>query len=191
ERGMGAADGRLGKMDLGAGQSLARLGMDIARLDLDMRAELFENHDEKIDRPGANRAAAGQGNLSLAHPREKRRDDPETRPHFGDELVGRHRIDNLARAKVDRPARVRGGARPPSIDRMIDAMMTENAQKHANVGEIRDIFEGQRFAREQGGDHQWKRRVLGAGNPYDTIQRLAADDPNTVQGTPRFQKSPN
>jgi hypothetical protein len=74
---------------------------------------------------------------------------------------------------------------------MIDAMMTENAQKHANVGEIRDIFKGQRFAREQRGDHQWKRRVLGAGYPYDAIQRLAADDPNTIQGTPRFQKSPN
>jgi hypothetical protein len=92
---------------------------------------------------------------------------------------------------VDRPARVRGGARPPSIDRMIDAMMTENPQEHANVGEIRDIFEGQRFAREQRGDHQWKRRVLGARNPYDAIQRLAADDPNTVQRTPRFQKCPN
>jgi hypothetical protein len=74
---------------------------------------------------------------------------------------------------------------------MIDAMMTENPQEHANVGEIRDIFEGQRFAREQRGDHQWKRRVLGAGNPYDAIQRLAADDPNTVQRTPRFQKCPN
>ena len=71
---------------------------------------------------------------------------------------------------------------------MIDAMMTEYAQEHANVGEIRDIFKGQRFAREQRGDHQWKRRVLGAGNPYDAIQRLAADDPNTIQGTPRFQK---
>jgi len=165
--------------------------MDIARLDLDMRSELFENHDKKIDRPSTNRAAAGQGNLGLAHPCEKRRDDPETRPHFGDELVGRHRIDDLARAKVDRPARVRGGARPPSIDRMIDAMMTENAQEHANVGEIRDIFKGQRFAREQRGDHQWKRRVLGAGNPYHAVQCLAADDPNTVQETPRFQKSSN
>ena len=67
-------------------------------------------------------------------------------------------------------------------------MVTENAQEHADVGGIRDIFKGQRFAREQRGDHQWKRRVLGAGNPYDAIQRLAADDPNTIQGTPRFQK---
>jgi hypothetical protein len=73
---------------------------------------------------------------------------------------------------------------------MIDAMMTENAQEHANVGKIRDIFKGQRFAREQRGDHQWKRCVLGAGNPYDTIQSLAADDPNAIQGTPRFQKCP-
>src|ERR1700736_3152607 len=122
--------------------------MDIARLDLDMRSELFENHDEKLDRPSADRAAAGQGNLGLAHPCEKRRDDPETRPHFGDELIGRHCIDNLARAKVHRPARMRKGTGPPSIDRMIDAMMTEYAQEHANVGEIRDIFKGQRFARE-------------------------------------------
>src|ERR1700724_4032656 len=109
--------------------------MDIARLDLDMRSELFENHDEKIDRPGANRAATRQGNLCLAHPCEKRRDDPETRPHFGDELVGRHCIDDLARAKMDRPARVRKGTGPPSIDRMIDAMMTEDAKGHANVGD--------------------------------------------------------
>src|ERR1700726_768585 len=165
--------------------------MDIARLDLDLRAELFENHDEKIDRPSANRAAAGQGNLGLADPCEKRRDDAEASPHFGYELVGRRRVDDPARAKVDRPARVRGGARPPSIDRMIDAMMTENPQEHANVGEIRDIFKGQRFAREQRGDHQWKRRVLGAGNPYHAVQCLAADDPNTVQETPRFQKSSN
>src|ERR1700739_5024109 len=165
--------------------------MNIARLDLNMRAELLENHDEEIDRPSANRATAGAGQLGLARPCEKRRDDPETCSHFGDKFVGRHRIDDLARAKVDRPARVRGGARPPSLYRMIDAMMTENAQKQANVGEIRDIFKGQRFPREQRGDHQWKRRVFSAGNPYDAIQRLAADDPNTIQGTPRLQKSPN
>ena len=36
ERGMRAADRHLGKMDLGAGQPLRRLGMNIAGLDLDL-----------------------------------------------------------------------------------------------------------------------------------------------------------
>ena len=191
ERGMGAADRHLGKMDLGAGQPLRRLGMDIARLDLDLRPELFENHDEKIDRPCADRAATREGNLGLPHPREKRCDDPETRPHFRDELIGSRRVDDLARAEVKCPARMRGGARLPAIDRVIGAMMTENAQKQADIGEIRDIFEGQSFFCEKRRNHQRQGRVFGAGNPYDAIKFLAADDTNPIQQIPLFKKFRN
>ena len=97
---------------------------------------------QQIDRPRADRAAAGQRDLGLAHPREQRRDDPETRPHFRDELVGRRGVDDLARGEVNCAARMRGRARPPAIDRMIDAVMAENAQQHADVGEISGYFRG-------------------------------------------------
>ena len=142
QRGMSAANGHFGKMDLGTGQPLWRLGLHIARLDLDHRPKLLKNHEEKIDGPRANRAPAGEGNLGLAHPREKRRDDPKTRPHPGDELIGSRGIDDLTGAEMESPASARGSTRAPAIDRVIDAMMTENTQKHAYVCEIGNILEG-------------------------------------------------
>src|ERR1700730_5676761 len=68
-------------------------------------------------------------------------------------------------------------------------MMTENAQKHTDIGEIRDIFKGQGLFCEKRRDHQRQCRVLGAGNPYDAIEFLATDDTNPIQQIPLFKKA--
>jgi hypothetical protein len=52
---------------------------------------------------------------------------------------------------------------------VIDAVMTENAQKPSDIGEIRDIFKGQSLFCEKRCDHQRQGRVLGTGNPDDAI----------------------
>ena len=54
----------------------------VAAVDLDLGAEPLHRHDEKIDRPRADGAAAGQRNPRLAHARQQRRQHPEARPHL-------------------------------------------------------------------------------------------------------------
>ena len=102
-------------------QALRRLGVDIAGLDLDFGAELFQRHQQEIDRPRADGAAAGQRHPRLAHARQQRRDDPEARAHLRDQLIGRHRVDDVARGEMDRAAGVGGRAMAAAVDRMIDA----------------------------------------------------------------------
>ncbi len=87
QRRMRAADRDFRKVDFRADETLGRAGMDIAGFDLDRGAELFEHHEEKIDRPRADGAAAGQRHARLAHARDERRNDPKARPHFRDEII--------------------------------------------------------------------------------------------------------
>ena len=81
-----------------------RLGDDVAALDVELRAERLEPHQEEVDRPRADGAAAGQRHARLVHAREQRPDHPEARAHARDELVGRGRVDDVrgARASASR-----------------------------------------------------------------------------------------
>jgi len=74
-------------------------------------------------------------------------------------------VDDLACAEVNCAARMRGSARLPAIDRVIDAVMTENAQKPSDIGEIRDIFKGQSLFCEKmrssaAGPRSWHQEIL-------------------------------
>ena len=71
-------------------------------------AEPLQRHDEQVDRPRADGAAAGQRHARLAHAREQRRDHPEARPHLGDEIVGRGGVDDVGGGDVQRLAVIGG-----------------------------------------------------------------------------------
>ena len=99
--GMGAADGDLGKGDLAAAQALFGARDHVAAFDLDLGAELLERHDQQIDRPRADGAAARHRHLGLAHARKQRRHDPEARTHFRDQLVRRGGVDDVLCGNMD------------------------------------------------------------------------------------------
>ena len=59
-----------------------------------------------------------------------------------------------------------------------------------DVGEARDVVEGQRLVGEQAGDHQRQGGVLGAGNRDRAVQAVAADDADAVhEGRPRCHEN--
>ena len=72
---------------------------------------------------------------------------------------------------------------------MINAMMTKNSQKAADISEVRDIFKGQSLFCEERRDHQRQGRVLGSRNPDDPVEFLTTDDTNPIQLSPRSKKS--
>ena len=110
DRGMGAADRHFGKHDLAALQAVRRARHHIAAVDVDVGAELRHRHDEKIDRPRADGAAAGHRHPRFAHAGDERRQHPKACPHLGDQLIGRGGVDDAGRGNVQRLAVVGGFA---------------------------------------------------------------------------------
>ena len=64
-----------------------------------MSAPSCRSPQMKIDRPGADGAAAGQRHARLAAARQQRPEHPEACPHARDELVRRRGVDDRARGK--------------------------------------------------------------------------------------------
>ena len=180
QRRMRAADRDFRKFDLGADEAFFRRADDIAVLDLDPGAEFFQSHQQKIDGPRADRAAAGKRHAALAHAGEQRREDPEARAHARDEFVGRGGVDNLAGGQMHGAAGIGGLSAAFAGDRVIDAMIAEDAFELRHIGEQRHVGEGERVARQERGDHQRQGGVLGAGNRNDAVELRSADDPDLV-----------
>src|SRR5689334_18901554 len=85
---MGGSDGYLGKDDAVAAQTLRGFDDDIAAVELDGGAELLERIEVKIDRPGADGAAARQRDTGVAAAGNQRAKNPEACPHARHELIG-------------------------------------------------------------------------------------------------------
>ena len=184
QRGMGAADGDLGEVDLAAAQALFGARDDIAAFDLDLGAERFQRHDQQIDRPRADGAAARQRDLGLAHARQQRRQHPEARAHLGDEFIGRGGVDDMFGRDVQRAAAIGVVARAFAGDHDVDAVIAENALELDDVGETRHVVEDQRVLGQQAGDHQRQRGVLGARNRNGAVEPLPADDAYPIHDAP-------
>ena len=129
QRGMGAADRDLGKFDFAADEPLRRRGHDIAGVDVDLRAQPLQRHQQQVDRPRADRAAAGQRHARFAHSRQQRRDHPEARAHARNEFVGRGGVDDRLGAQMRGLAGGSLFARPLAVDRTVDAMIAEDAAR--------------------------------------------------------------
>ncbi len=176
DRRMGAADGHLGKDDLRALEPMRRLRHHIAAVDLDLGAEPFHGHDEQVDRPRADGAAAGQRNPRFAHARQERRQDPEARPHLGDEVVGRGGIDDMGCGNMQRLAVVGGLAGAFAADRDVDAMVAEDAFQERHIGKARHVIERQGLVGQEARDHQRQRGVFRPRDRDRAVEPAAADE---------------
>ena len=79
--------------------------IDVAVLEVDRRAHRLEALDVLVDRPQADRAAAGQRNARLAGAREQRSQREDRRAHRLHQLVRRERpVDRARRRASPRPA---------------------------------------------------------------------------------------
>ena len=185
DRGVGAADGDFRENDLAAAQAVRRARHHIAAVDLDLGAELLDRHDEKIDRPRADGAAAGHRHPRFAHARKQRRQHPKACPHFGDQLIGRGGVDDAGGGNVQRLAVIGGFAGALAARHDVDAVIAEDALEQRHVGEPRHIVEDQGLVGEQARDHQRQRRVLRARDRDGAVERPAADNTNAIHIYPR------
>ena len=176
-----------GKWISAADKAVLGRGADVARFDLDLSAELFEHHEQKIDRPRADGAAARQRYAGFAHAGDERRDDPEACPHLGDEIIGRGGVDDIACREMQGAAGMRVIAGAAAVDAVIDAVMAEDLQQHADIGDTRDIFERQRLPRQHRCDHQRQRRVLGTRDGNRPLKRVSAYDPDAIHLSPLIE----
>ena len=196
-----AADRDFREIDFGSLEATLGRGDDIAVLDVDGGAEALEGHQQEVDRARADGAAARQRDASLAHPREQRGDHPEAGAHLRDQLVGGRGVDDGARVEANRLAGQLGLAGSLAGDGDVETMIAEDAGEQRDVGETRHVGERQNILGEEARDHQGQRRVLGAGNGNDAVERLAACDLDPIHrhlrwGTrvgPRmtFERHPN
>ncbi len=179
-RNMGAANRHLRESDLRAGQALRGLDDRVAAVNLDVRAEFLERHQKQIDRPRSDRAAARKGHPRFAHAGEQRRDDPEARAHLGHQIIGRGRVDDRPGAQMRRLAGSRLLAEAFAVDRIVNSVIAEDAGELIDVGESRQVLQGQRLIGQKGRDHQRQRGVFCAGNRDDPLQPGSAADLNAI-----------
>ena len=162
QRNMGAADRHLGEIDRSAAQAAGGFRDHIAAVDDEFGAELFQRHDQEVDGPRADRAAARQRNFCFVHPRQQRRDHPETGAHPRHQIVGRCGVNNIGRRNMQGLALILAVAGPLAHRGDVDAVVAENALQLGDVGEPRHVVENQRLFRQQARDHQRQRRILRA-----------------------------
>ena len=174
DRDVRSADRDLGKLDLRSRETLRRLGDGVACIDLDLGAELLKRHQQQVDRPGADRAAARQRDARRAHAGQQRGDHPEARAHLRHHFIGCGRVDDGAGAQMRRLARAGLLADTLAIDRIVDALIAKDVGELSDVSETRQIFQGQRLIGEKRRDHQRQRGILRPGNRDRAVQCRAA-----------------
>ena len=184
DRGVGAADGDFGECDLGALEAARRARHHVAGVDVDLGAEPFHRHDQKIDRARADGAAAGQRYPRLPHARDQRRQHPEACAHPRHQIVGRGGVDNIGGGDVQRLAVVGGLAGALAADHDVDAVVAEDALQQRDIGEARHVVERQRLIGQEAGDHQRQRGVLRPRDRDCPVERPAAEDANSVHDAP-------
>ena len=184
QRRVGAADGHLGKLDVAAPEAISGASDDVAAIGLDIGAQTLERHDQQIDRPRADRAAARHGHSRFPHARHQWRDDPKARAHAGNELIGSRGVDDIGGRDVQRLAVVLRFPAALAVDHDVDAVIAQDALEQIDVGEARDIVENECLVGEQARDHQRQGGILCAGDRDRSIEPLAAVNANAIHAAP-------
>ena len=74
-----------------------------------------------------------------------------------------------------------GLAKPAlAVDRIIDAVIAENARELLDIGKARQIFQRQRLFGQQAGDHQRQGGVFRAGDLDRPVELRPAVDLNAI-----------
>ena len=84
-----------------AGQAGRGAGVDVAGFQPDLGAERLQALEVQVDRPGADGAAAGEGDASLAGAGQERAQHQDRGPHLGDDVVGRLGVGDVAADRQD------------------------------------------------------------------------------------------
>jgi hypothetical protein len=181
---MGRADRHLGKIDARAGQPLGRLRDHIAAVELQLGAELLQAHQVQIDRPRADRAAAGQRHRRLAMAGQQRPEHPKAGPHPPHQIIRSAAVDDIAGGEMEGLAHDVAVMRALAVHRAVDAMIAQDARQHRDVGEVGHVLQREAFGGEEARDHQRERRIFRAADGNDTVERIAARDANTIHECP-------
>jgi len=181
---MGRANRDLGKRNAVAGQAPGGFGDHVAAFELDFGSERLERGEMQIDGARADGATARQRDLRPAAARQQGRQHPEARPHARHHLVGRRGVDDVRCGEPEGLAVAGALARLLAGDGDVNPVIAQNAGKHVDVGEARNIVQRQGLAGEKAGNHQRQRSVLGATDRNGAAQALAADNADAVHGFP-------
>ena len=176
---LGRPDRDLRKHDLRAGQPVRRPRLDVALLERDLGAELFQALEMQVDRPGTDGAAARQRDLGLALARQQRAEHQNARPHLAHQVVGRPRAGQPTGLQVEGAAAM-AAVLGMAVHLDLDAETHQQVGQRRDVGEMRQVGEPQRLVGQEAGGHQRQGRVLGAGDPYLALQGSAAANENSV-----------
>ena len=183
DSGVRAADRHFRKHDLAALEPVRRARNDIAAVDLDLGAKPLDRHDQQIDRPRTDGAAARHRNARVSHARDQRGDHPKARPHLRHEIVGRGRVDDACGRNVQGLAVVRGFAEALAADHDVDAVIAKDTLQQSDVGQPRHVVEDERLVGQQTCDHQRERGVLRSRDRNDAVERPSPDDANSIHET--------
>ncbi len=175
----GRAHGGDRELDLGALQAARRLGVDVALVQVDVGAERAQRLQVQVDRPRADRAAAGQAHLGVAGAGEQRAEHVERGAHLADEIVGGEGAGHL------RGVQHRLGTRHALALVDVDAQPAKQLRQEPRVGQPGHVGEAQRLVGKQARRHQLDGRVLRPADGDDPLQPGAAGDRNAVHEAPR------
>jgi hypothetical protein len=146
-QGFGGPHTRAVKVDAAAGEAMAAAGHHSRHdtvLDRDLGAQGLEPLDMLHHRPGADLAAAGQGDAGRAEAGEQGADAEEARPQAVHQLIGGRGMAEVAGAHLDGVA----------VAAHAHAEGFENVAQGGDIGERRHIAQAQSVPGEQAGGHQ-------------------------------------
>jgi hypothetical protein len=138
--------------------------VDVARLDRDVGAHRGEPLDVQVHGTLADGAAPGQRHARLPEARDQRAEREDRGAHRLHVLVGRERLDHVARVEADVMGRGLG----------LHAHALEQLHHRAHVVQLRHVADVDGSGGQQRGREDRQRRVLGTGHPHFARKRHAA-----------------
>ena len=182
---MRRADRDLRKFYDPALQSFRRFRDDITAVEIDLNAERLKRHQMKINGSCADRAASWERHARFPAASQNRPKHPEARAHAADQIVGSGRVHDIARRQMERVTLmgVAVGALP--VDRGIDAVIAQDADEKAHIGEVRHVLQRDRVGGEKARDHQRQSRILRPADRDRAIQAMSARNSNSVHNARR------
>ena len=114
------------------------------------------------------------------HPRQERRDHPETRAHPRHQFIRRGSVDDVGSGNAQGLTLIFAIACPLADRGDVDAVIAEDALQLCDIGKARHIVEDQGFLAEQPPDHQGQCGVLRARNRDGAVELAAARDANAI-----------
>jgi hypothetical protein len=132
----------------------------------------------QVDRPRADRAAAGQRHPRLALAREQRPQHQHRGAHLAHDVVGRGGRVDLAGLQGQRRAVAVAVLAGGGVD--LDAVLAQQRDHGGDVGQPRHVLERQRLVGEHRCHHQRQAGVLGARDDDLTLESVSSFDPDAI-----------